>query len=362
MKICYLSDANSSHTKKWCNYFLNKGYEVSVISLNYGSIDGVKVYSFDLNVNKLKNKGAINKIHYLYFVNKIKKIVKEINPDILHAHYASSYGLLGSLVNFSPYIISVWGADVYDFPKDNIINELVIKYNLRKADYIFSTSECMAKETRKYVDKDIFVTPFGVDINKFKKIKNTNKDNFIIGTVKTLEDKYGIDYLIKGFALFKKKYEYDKMELHIAGKGSKLEAYKNLCSNLNIKNDVKFLGFLNEEKVVETLNSFDIAVFPSILDSESFGVAAVEAQACGVPVIISDIPGLCEATVPNKTSIVVHRKKPEEICDALESLYLSKEKRSLLGNNGMEFVKEKYDLNKNFGYVEDLYKCFVSKR
>ena len=128
MKICYLADANNIHTKKMCEYFANKGYDVSVISLNDGEIPNVKVYS--MKVETLYSGSAFSKIHYLGKLKKIKKIVKEINPDILHAHYASSYGLIAALINFKPTILSVWGSDVYDFPKESFINKEVLKYNM----------------------------------------------------------------------------------------------------------------------------------------------------------------------------------------------------------------------------------------
>jgi hypothetical protein len=54
MKICYLSDANSIHTKKFCDFFKNKGYDVSVISLNDGYIDGIPVYNLNYDMNEVK--------------------------------------------------------------------------------------------------------------------------------------------------------------------------------------------------------------------------------------------------------------------------------------------------------------------
>ena len=199
MKICYLGDANSIHTKKLCCFFRDKGYDVYVISLNNGEIKGVKVYSMSM---KIDNQGSsLSKLRYLKNILRIKKLVREIDPDILHAHYATSYGLIGSLLNYKPYIVSVWGSDVYDFPKESFIHKALVKYNLKKADLILSTSKVMAEETKKYTNKEVLITPFGVDINKFKpNNENGDKNNeLVIGTIKTLEDKYGIGYLIKAF-------------------------------------------------------------------------------------------------------------------------------------------------------------------
>lgn len=139
----------------------------------------------------------------------MKKVITEFKPDILHAHYASSYGLLGALSGFHPYIISVCGSDVFDFPNTSFLHKIVLKYNLSVADKILSTSNVMAIETSKYTNKEIIVTPFGIDLDKFKPLSVKtifNKENIVIGTITILEEKYGIEYLIRAFAIVKNKY------------------------------------------------------------------------------------------------------------------------------------------------------------
>lgn len=359
-RICYLADASSSHTKKFCDYFIKQGYEIHVISLNKGTIEGVYTHNFDFNVKELKNDRSIKKLKYLKVIKEIKKIVKEINPDILHAHFASSYGLLGRLVNFKPYIISVWGTDIYEFPKKSFIHKLIIKQNLKKADEILSTSVAMSKETYLYTNKNIYITPFGVDIERFKPIDiDKDKDKIVIGTVKTLETKYGIDYLIKAFNRVKYRLPNKKMSLVIGGDGTIKQSLINLTEELGLQNEVSFIGQVESTQIVEIFNSFDIAVFPSL--QESFGVAAVEAQACGIPVIATNIGGLPEATVESKSAILVESKNVEQLADAIYELVIDPYKRKEMGSYGREFVCEKYNVNDNFIGVNEIYKKYINK-
>lgn len=353
MKICYLGDANSIHTKKLCWFFRDKGYDVSVISLNDGEIEGVKVYSMAM---KIENQGSsIAKLKYLKNIMEIKKIVRDLNPDILHAHYATSYGLIGSMVNYKPYIISVWGSDVYDFPNKSFIHREILKYNLKKADLVLSTSKVMAEETNKYTDKEILITPFGVDIDRFKPNKDNKEknDEIVIGTVKTLEDNYGIDYLIKAFNIVIKRNKNLKLKLRIAGKGSKEEELRNLCKEFNIEDYVEFLGYIEQKEVPRVFNSFDIAVFPSIF--ESFGVAAVEAEACGIPVIVSDAGGLMEATSSEYSSLIFKKKDINDLVNRIETLLYDNELRQRMGINARKFVEENYNYIDNFNYMNSIY-------
>ena len=99
----------------------------------------------------------------------------------------------------------------------------------------------------------------------------------------------------------------------------------------------------------------DCGIIPSESESESFGVSAVEAQACCTPVIISDIPGLMEATVSGKTSVVVSRKHPQELAQAMYEMYMDADRRHELGQAGREFVCETYELNQCFEKIEKIY-------
>ncbi|RDY25013.1 glycosyltransferase family 4 protein [Romboutsia maritimum] len=361
--ICYLADASNPHTIKWCNYFKSKGYDVNVISLNEGSIEGVKVYNFGFNVKELKNASPFRKVKYISVIGEIKKIINEIKPDILHAHYASSYGLIGSLLNYKPYVISVWGTDIYDFPNGGFIQKLIIKHNLKKADYIFSTSKDMARETNKYTDKKIYITPFGIDIDVFKSMKieenTTIEKPFIIGTIKTLEKKYGINYLIRAFKLVKDQYKDKKIVLKIAGSGSQMDNLLNLTKELGIDKDVDFLGRLPLDEVSKTFNTFDIAVFPSL--RESFGVAALEAQACEIPAIVTNVGGHPEVVLNNKSGIIVESENEEQLKDAIIKLLENQDLRNNMGKTGRKFVKENYEVNLNFNDIEKIYENIINK-
>lgn len=357
-KICYLADASSPHTKKWCYYFLKKGYEVNVISLNKGEIEGANVYSFDFDVKGNKNKSAIKKIEYLKVIKEIKKIIYDIKPDILHAHYASSYGLIGSLVNYKPYIISAWGTDIYEFPNNGFIQKYIIKYNLKKADYIFSTSIAMANEIKKYTNKEVSITPFGIDLEKYKINKyireEKNKRNYkVIGTIKTLEKRYGIEYLIKAFSIVKNRYNKEDIYLKIAGDGSQLESLRELVKELNLDDSVEFLGRINQNIVSDTFNSFDISIFPSL--KESFGVSSLESQACGVPVVVTNVGGHPETVINGKTGLVVEAKNENDLAEAIIYLLNNKGKIEEMGLKGVEFVEKEYELNKTFNEIEKIY-------
>lgn len=359
MKICFVGPANSLHIVKWCTWFSNHGHDVHVISFSPAVIPNTDIHVIDVGVSV--GSSDLTKIKYLFAGKQIKDLIDAIRPDIVNAHYATSYGAALALSGVKNYIVSVWGADVYDFPKKSIFHKFLVKYSLKKANYLFSTSHAMAMEAGKYTDKKFEITPFGVDMELFNPNKRTRKEDdgsFIVGTVKSLSVKYGISYLLRAVAEVKKQ-GIVPIKLRIAGKGPQEAEYHKLAAELGIDDITTWLGVISQEEAAKEWANMDVAIIPSILESESFGVSAVEAQACGIPVIISDIPGLMEATKPGKTSVVVPRCDYLRIAEQINNFYYNLAKKKGMGYSGRIFVMENYELNHCFSQVENLFSNYV---
>jgi L-malate glycosyltransferase len=366
-KILYLADINSAHTQKWVLGALQHDFEVAIFSLSaiqsdwFLHLSKVKVFSFNQS-KETANASQFEKLKYLKSVSLLKKFIEEQNPDLLHAHYATSYGLLANLSGFHPYILSAWGSDVYDFPKKSLLHKLIFKWNLKKADCIFSTSESMAKEIQKYVNKSIEVTPFGVDIQVFKKL-NIEKDSsfFTIGTIKSLEIKYGIDDLINAFEkLLHRKFDKD-IRLLIIGDGTQRMQLEQLVKDKKLEDKITFTGKISQEKVPFYHQQLDVFVALSVDDSESFGVSTIEAMSCSVPVVVSDVSGFKEVVIDGQCGFIVPRNNPDEAANAIEKLLTDGELRREIGEYGREHVLNHYDWHKNLAKAIVLYRKFLIK-
>lgn len=364
MKIIFLGEAGSIHTIRWVNSLSEKGIEVILVSLK-GNFDNVEKISKKVKVIYLPFG---TKLGYYLNVFALKKIISKEKPDLINAHYASGYGTLGRLSGFNKKLLNVWGSDVYDFPNESKLKKRIIEKNLKNYTAIASTSYCMAEETKKYLEnksKEIFITPFGVDTEKFKNLNIEKKENEItIGIVKTLTEKYGIEYLIKAIKELENILDienYKKIRLLIYGKGELKNKLEDLTKELQIEDKVIFKGYISNEDVPKALNEMDIFVVPSILDSESFGVAAVEAMACEIPVIASSVGGLKEVIVDKETGYLLPKKDHKEIAKYLKKLILDKNLRISLGKNGRKRVLENYDWNSNVDYMIKIYREIVNE-
>lgn len=358
MRICYLASARSIHTAKWANYFSGNGHEVQILSFEADN-------DLDPSVRVLRlGKPWPLRAHYFSYGGTVRRILKEIQPDILHAHYASGYATLGRLASFHPYVVSVWGSDIFDFPKKSPFHRKIVVANLNSADRICSTSQVMADEIRLCCQRGINLTPFGVDCQEFRPRDHSgSREEFVVGIVKALEPKYGIEYLVRGFSiLLKNSTKARKLRLIIAGEGSQRNFLQRLARDLNIEARTTFLGFVPHETVPEILSQFSVFVAPSIMESETFGVAVVEASASGLPVVVSRIGGLPEVVKDRVTGILVQPRDPVAIANALGELLENEELRATFGANGRKFILENYEWTENASRMERIYEGLLTQR
>ena len=141
MRLLLLADIQSEHTEKWALGLAANGIEVGLFSFNkatypwYENIINITLlYEAEI---KLDADNIINKLFYFKFVKLLKTAIKKFTPDVLHAHYATSYGLIGALSGFHPFVISAWGTDVMRFPQKNFINKFINRNPTRKKEIAY---------------------------------------------------------------------------------------------------------------------------------------------------------------------------------------------------------------------------------
>lgn len=356
MKIALIAGASSIHTIRWANGLAEAGHEIHLITQSKPEnplLPQVKVYYFT-------NRGVLG---YFIMAPKVCKLLKKIKPDIVNAHYASGYGTTARLVGIRPLVLSVWGSDVYNVPHQSPIHKWMVSKNLIAADVVASTSRCMANQIRSIAPNlgNIRITPFGVDIKAYNNVKPLLTDNkkLVIGTVKKMTHVYGVDTLIKAFALLLGKLTNtepalaERMQLRLVGGGSQTHEYKQLVNKLDIANRVNFLGQVPHRQVPDELAKLDIYV--ALSRSESFGVSIIEAGAARRPVVVSDVGGLPEVTLNGITGLIVPPEDPQAAADAIEKLVLNPTLRLQMGEAGYKHVAEIYSWDVCIKKMEEVY-------
>jgi len=161
-----------------------------------------------------------------------------------------------------------------------------IRMSATESDHILADSEQTKSDLMKYFkirESKITVVPLGID-EKFKPLKRPKNKEFTVGYLGGFSEQKDVPYLLRAFSIFEKQSS-KPAKLILYGKGPQYEECLSLAKELGIKK-VEFKGFADEKDLVRIYNSFDVFVFPSKM--EGFGFPVLEAQKCGVPVVVKE--------------------------------------------------------------------------
>jgi len=342
--LAIFGNERSIHVRRWVLGLRDMGHLVDLITMHKDSEHDIG--GIDL--------GARSKISYLLNIGKLKQVVKRLQPDIFHTHYASSYGFVASFINHPRKVLSVWGDDIIIFPHRNFITHCMIYRALTNSHQITATSKFL-KEVALELNRTIpiSVIPFGVDVDLFKCVARIPREQIRIGIAKHLYPQYGIDILIRAFQIVASNH--NNVKLIIAGRGNYESEYRKLVDEFGLSNKVDFVGAIEYHQMPKFLESLDIAVMPSTCNAESFGVAALEASATGLPVVGTKVGGIPEVITDEVTGYLAENKNAKEVAKYLMLLIDQRELRNKMGLAGRKMVEEKYSWQSCLFSMQQLY-------
>jgi L-malate glycosyltransferase len=342
MKVMLLGAGSVIHTQRWANGLAQAGVQVLCVSQHDFMASGWDERVECVRLGKSGNAG--------YFLNPpaVRRLFRARGCELLNAHYASGYGMLATRAGVRPRLVSVWGSDVYDFPRASPLHRALLRRVLNSADALASTSVAMAARVEHLLGgskRPIAITPFGVDVEQFIPRQPSAAEAaapLVVGTVKTLASKYGIDTLLRAFARLEPRYGR-ALRLRIVGDGPDRAALQALAAQLGIDTRCEFAGAVAHADVPAQLRGLDIFVAASRLDSESFGVAVIEASACALPVVVTRVGGLPEVVSENETGLIVERDDVAALTAAMQRLVDDADLRERFGRSGRAWVKQRYE-------------------
>lgn len=352
-----IANTNSPHTQKWAVALSQMGIELHLFSIDPVQKE-LQWRTCLASHFAPPSKDKFLPRKYLVLYKHLKNVLAELKPDLVHAHYLSNYSTLAALSAYKPLCVTAWGSDVYHYPKQNRFNALLLKWVLRKATGIISTSEAMKQELLKYTSRNIAVIPFGIDFSAFS--TNTgfiDKTVIRIGIFKRLENVYGIDKAIAAFAALTKQSVDQKIELTIVGSGSQELALKEQTQALGVTELVKFIPWAEPEQIPTLLQQQHICLYLS--ERESFGVAVIEAMAAQKHLVVSDIPAFREVGKDYEAISYVQASNHHQIVAALqERIYACNNETTLPSNTE---IYKRYELTQTIRAQHNFYKSLIIK-
>jgi len=287
-----------------------------------------------------------------------KALIRHLDPQLIHFHFVSEGGRWFYWNGIDvPMVASTWGQDVIFDTGPRPKAQKSLRKILAKCRLITSVSHQLAAATVPHAPpgRPIYVVPFGVDLNQFPMKEPAHNGTITLGFVKHLLPKYGPDVLVEAFSIIHRARPATRLIL--AGRGDMRESLQQRIDELGLTSAIDIVGRVPHERVPALIRSFDLMVMPSVYESETFGVAAIEASASGVPFVASRIGGIPEAVINGKTGLLVPPRDPQALAAACIKLIDDPIQREQMGQMGREFVERYYSWAENGILMEEVYRA-----
>ena len=347
-RIVIFGWAHSVHVQRWVQGLTERGYQIKVISLSGKTLP-------DVETSVLPRSG---KWSYFTQATAAARQAREFTPNLIHVHYAGGFGLWGVRTGIKPTVVSVWGSDLIGYRPRWLYNSL-LRFVLKRATHVTATGRFLKETTCRIcptVCDKMSIIPFGVDIPE--KIESPPSEPLRICYIKGHRLKYGPDVLLKAMTEVKKAVP--GITLSFAGQGELTRKLKRMVFALGLEDVVHFVGFVQRDRIYPFLQEHHLMVMPSL--TEAFGVAALEASACGRPVIASNVDGVPEVVLDGTTVILVPPKDPDKLAKAIINLAQDANTREKMGKAGYEFVKKRYSWERSLDMMCDLYERLINEK
>ena len=368
LRVLMVAEAATSHTHKWAAYLVEQGYSVTVVSQSPGEISGARTIQFPPDgvwwswLPRVRAGGGWPR--WIAGWPQWRRILASVDPDIVHVHFIAGEARDCFYYRACPrLVVSAYGSDVV-FDRDappaaRTVRR--IRSLLRQAARVTATSHFLQAETRKFLPPrlPIRVLPFGVDCEQFKPAAAPDAvkaGEIVLGFVKTLSSAYGPDILLEAFASI--HAQRPRTRLILAGCGPMDASLRARSAELGLGESVSFPGRVPHADVPRLMQRFDLFVMPSVVQ-ESFGVAALEASACGVPVVASRVGGVAEVVIDGTTGVLVEPRDARALATACVTLIDRPLVRRSMATAGRRFVLARYDWQDTAAQMRTLYESLI---
>lgn len=361
MKLVILAEASNVHTRRWAQGMVRRGWGTTVLSARSAPIEGVTVLP-------IRVPGFSHRHPYRWwtrYARYLRAMVGEAGADLVHVHFLRDYPLTPAAAGDAPVVVSTWGSDVVPFETDQPDRPAQRRRKvalLQGAAAVTATTGHLADRTAEFGGisrESVTVIPFGVDWRRFELAgRPAGSRPPVVGFVKHLEARYGIQHLVEALPAVLERF--GDARLVVYGEGPMGRDLVRRAGQLSVGRAIQWRGRIPNEQVPAALAQMDVLVMPSMADA--FGVSAVEAQAAGVPVVFSDLPGVREAVTDGVGGLAVAPGDPAALAAAICRLLADEPLRRRLGEGGRRTVREHFDFEDNLGQMESVYRKAMQRR
>lgn len=366
MHLCYIANPFSIHTRRWVRIFAERGHTITLIGvapqrkpLEPGA------FPPDVRLINFVERYNLRIVRYLLWGLMARRIVRDLKPDILHAHQVAGDGWVAATTGYHPFITTAWGSDLLLGPQRSWAQRQLARWVLRRADAVTCVSSQLAEAARMLgADPErVTVAHWGIDTRIYSagpadaNLRQQLTPGFgpVILSIRALKPVYNPLTLAQAIPGVLKQYPEAHFIIRTyAADSETLQQFQDLVASNGAAHNVTYVGELADERSIAVLYRLaDIAV--SIPSSDGTPISVLEAMACGTMPIVSDLPSLREWITDGENGLLVPVGNAKALTEAIVQLLRTPQVREQFRQRNQEIIQTRANQTLEMGKMEALY-------
>lgn len=363
MRVLYFYRDDGVHDRRFLDALGRLPVEVIALPLE-NRVRVLPEWKPATNVHKVSWSGNAGEFRWQQktgLVTELKRICQEHKPDVIHAGPVDLCAYLAAFAGLRPLVSMSWGYDLLFNAEKSLMNRRRIRYALERTAVLLDDCRAVSLKAGKYgfPPERIVSFPWGVDLKTYhpRKVQTSEsipdkRECIILLSTRQMEKQYGCDVIIKAF--IKAAAIEEKLYLIMLGVGSQKQQFMRQISKAGLDGKVKFAGCIPENEMVTYIQASDVYISASHSDGSS--VSLLQSMACGLPSIVSDIPGNREWVIDEQNGWLFKDGDADQLSSRMVEAARKPERRASLGVAARNIVAERADWQKNFPKLLDAYR------
>jgi glycosyltransferase involved in cell wall biosynthesis len=365
LKICYIANPNIAHTRRWSGYFASSGYEVHLIGEHKPArkpAPGVVFHDLTAYTN-------LRKIRYALWPVITRRIIQEIQPDILHAIGIASAGWLGAASGFHPFIATSLGSDLLLLDERSWLHRRYSLWTLDKADTLVCVSKQLTRRASVLgVEEDRLKTIYlGIDTGIYSPASDRQAIRRKLGlgpepvvlSIRAMNWIYNPLDIAQAIPLVLDKAPQARFLIFTYNQDPALfSQFKAQITKSGCEHAVTYVPPLADDRTIaEYYQAADIAV--SVPSSDGTPSSVLESMACKTSLVLSDLPTLHDWARDEREALFVTTGDVQAIAAAILRLIEDKRLRQELAQNAAQKVRQEAGVDTWMGKMDQIYRRFA---
>ena len=361
MRILYFSQSYSTHDHRFLTAIVEAGHQVFYLRLENPGRQ-VEDRPVPAQVEQIRWAGGRDRFRWRnlpWLVLDFKRVVRECRPDLVHAGPIQTCTFIAALSGFRPILAMSWGFDLMQDVHRNGWWEFATRYALKRADFFTSDAQVTRDKAVAHgmrADRTV-VFPWGVDLKHFAPSgkPRDSAGGFTLLCNRSWEPRYGVDVLANAYA--RVAGQRDDVGLILLNAGSQAQEIRRILMGAGVMDRVHFGGQVSQRDMPNWYHMADLYVSPSHVDGSS--VSLMEALACGLPVLVSDIPANREWVTDGKNGWLFPDGDAHALAERIEAAVRRRGELAEVGRAARRSAEERADWNRNVQALFDAYRQVV---